>query len=626
MSIVSEAIGLLSEALLSSSGSVFHKCAHTEQIFSDLWTSSTRNLNSKLDDILQLHDQLLFWAECSLCSFPRIPSAFIAFVCDVDEFRCAATQLLRHLGTGGSISSSNRLVARMLVAMSPHCATKIAAWSLDCGAASSDFFGGSSPGPLQGALAATHAAASAISTLEGDALFRRRLYSQLISCSKDSCGAVCTRVRAALATVSEKHHAAACARELFLSLLKAMKTDSSHHDPSPTTISFACVLLASCQVLCESQFDRQELLSSIFQGFPSADASSYQFMNAISEVAKLSRSLSESKMQCELVYESLHPFSCSTHQFDIVFPLAREVSVVFDARTCTDLDWVLKICHGRHSIACFEGDNADEDHPAESGARHWPGVGSTPPLIVPGPCFTVKMMESSCDTWGFRFTATASYDHPLVEIQSFITDAAIKCALQTILTEERFAFLHPNDAALCGRIAQDLDFISDIASDAAHVNTLKRFCEQKTIVFSNIFKWVLYFSLNSADHAAALVCYERYFCFLNMAKDLFAQQHRSSMTSTPPALHSTVFTTQSCVDVFTDREFPFEMHELDKTGELVLNLKVSSSKSKASNLLTSRSRGWCSNGRQGSVSLVIFCCWIFLCTYCLPLVKRRLFN
>jgi hypothetical protein len=91
-----------------------------------------------------------------------------------------------------------------------------------------------------------------------------------------------------------------------------------------------------------------------------------------------------------------------------------------------------------------------------------------------------------------------------------------------------------------------------------------------------------------------------------MAKDLFAQQHRSSMTSTPLALHSTVFTTQSCVDVFTDREFPFEMHELDKTGELVLNLKVSSSKSKASNLLTSRSRGWCSTGRQGSVSLVIF--------------------
>jgi hypothetical protein len=57
-----------------------------------------------------------------------------------------------------------------------------------------------------------------------------------------------------------------------------------------------------------------------------------------------------------------------------------------------------------------------------------------------------------------------------------------------------------------------------------------------------------------------------------------------------------------------------------------LNLKVSSSKSKASNLLTSRSRGWCSNGRQGSVSLVIFCCWIFLCTYCLPLLKRRHFN
>lgn len=602
MSIATEAIGLLSEALLSSSGSIFHKCAHTAQIFLDLWTSSRFNLASKLDDILHLHDQLVFWASSSFFSFPRLPSAFIAFVCDDDEFRCSATELLRHLCTGGKVNTTNISVARMLVAASPHCAAKIAAWSLECGASTLGIFE-DSPALIQEVLASIHAAASAIAALDGDSLFRRRLYSQLMSCSKEACGGVCTRVRIAFAAVSEKHDLGACSRGLLLSLLKSLKTDGNHHDPSPLTISFACVLLASYEVLCESHVDRQELLSSIFQGFSSADGSGIQVLDSISEVVKLFRSLSQSKLQCQLVYESPHPFSCSTHQFEIAFPLASEIRVIFDARTCTDPDWVLKIYHGRHVTACCEGDIDDTDSQSGSSARHWPGVGATPPLIITGPCFTVKMLESSSSTWGFKFTATASYDHPLVAIQNFIIASVVGYALQNTLSEQRLAFCPSDNAALLAPILRQLDFVSDIVSEAEHIKTLKHFCELRPAIFANIFKWVLYFSLNSTDHATTLAFYERYFCFLSIASDSIAHQH-SFIPTTSPAIYSHTFTSQSCVDVFNDREFPFEMRELDNSSEAILNLNVSSSKSKARNLLSSSARSWCSNGRLGSVSFL----------------------
>jgi hypothetical protein len=602
MSIVTEAIGLLSEALLSSSGSIFHKCTHTEQIFLDLWRSSTLNLTSKLDDIFYLHNQLVFWANSSLFSFPRLPSAFIAFVCDDDEFRCSATQLLRHLCSGGKINSKNLSVARMLVAVAPYRANNIAAWSLDCGVSSHGFFE-DCPALLREVLACVHAAASAVAALDSDSLFRRRLYGQLMSCSKDARSGISNRIRDAFATVSEKHDMGVCVRELLLSLLKSWKADINYHDPSPLTISFACILLASCQVLCESRFERQELLSSIFQGFSSADASNDQVLDSISEVVKLSRSLSESKMQCELVHESQHPFSCSTHQFDIVFPLASEISVIFDARTCADPDWDLKIIHGRHTTTCCEGDMDDAGPASGSSTRHWPGVGDTPPLTIPGTCFTVKMLESSSASWGFKFTATASYDHPLVAIQSFISASVVGYALQTVLTQQRFAFFLSHDAISLTSILRHLNFIADIASDAEHIKTLKHFCQERPAVFANIFKWVLYFSLNSTDHAATLACYERFFCFLTIAKDLIATQYSVGdiISPTSPATRSTDFTTQSCVDVFTDREFPFEMHEVDIASEAVLNLNVSSSKSKARNLLSSSARAWCSNGRVGTV-------------------------
>ncbi len=599
MSIVNESIGLLSEALLSSSGTIYHKCALTDQIFIDLWTSSGRDLSSKLDDILLLYDRLLFWTNSSFFSFPKLPSAFIAFVCDDDEFRCSATQLLRHLSTGGKINRGSRSIARMLVTVAPHCSTKIATWCIECEASTVVFFE-DCPLLLREVQASLHAAASAIAALDGDLLFRRRLYSQLISCSNEACSGVCTRIRAIFAAVSEQYDLRACSRQLFLSFLKSLKSDSSREDPSPSTISFACVFVASFQVLCESHFEKQELISSIFQVFASADADGDQVMDSISEVVKLFRLLSQSKMHCKLVYESQHPFNCSTHQFDVVFPLAKEISVIFDARTCTDPDWVLKIFHGRHLTVCCEGDADDADSPSGFSARHWPGVGGTPPLIIPGPCFTVKMLESSSASWGFKFFATASYDHPLISIQTLISAAVVEYALDITLTEQRLSFCPSDDAALLAVILRRLDFVSDITSDTEHIRTLKHFCEQRPAVFANIFKWVLYLSLNSADHAATLACYERYFCFLTISRDLIAHNH--SFIATSPAINSSAFTIQSCVDVFTDRDFPFEMFEVDKSSDAVMNLSVSSAKSKARNLLSSSSRAWCSNGRQGTVS------------------------
>lgn len=622
MLIVTEAIGLLSEALLSSSGSIFHKCAHTEQLFLDLWSSSGPNLLSKIDGALQLLDQLVLWTKCAFVSFPRLPSAFIAFVCDDDEFRCTASQLLRHLGSGGKIDSSNKLVAKMLVAMAPHCAPKIAAWSLEFGHSESvghSFFR-DSPALLQDALASIHSATAAIAALDGDALFRRRLYSQIMSCSSEAFG-VAARVRGAFAAVPDKKDLGACCHALFLSLVKSLKTDSNINDPSPTTISFACALLASYHVLCESRFQKHELLSSIFQGFPCAAASSAEIVEATSEVVKLFRSLSQSKMHCELGYESSHPLSCSTHQFDIVFPLARQVSITFDARTCADIDWVLKICHGRQSTSCCEGEGDDDDR---CSARYWPGVGDAPPLIIAGPSFTVKMLESHSDeSWGFKFTATASYDHPLSEIQSLISDAAVKYALQTTFIEERVAFVYSEDAALHGQMLRDLYFISDIASGADGINTLRLFFEEQPAVFAHIFKWVMYFSLHSADHTAALACYESFVCFLTMAGELITSLHQPShnlvVAPTPP---SSAFTSQCCVDVFTEREFSFEMCEVNQAGESVSQLNVSSAKNKAASMLSSKSRGWCSNGRLGkvcfkSVPFICICFSSFLSPHCI---------
>ena len=596
MLIASEAIGQLSDVLLSSSGSIFHKCVHAERIFSDLWISSRRNLESKLDDVLQLHDHLVLLANSGIVSFPRLPSAFIAFICDDDEFRCSASQLLQHLSTGGELNSNNRSLARVIVAVAPHCAKNIAAWSLECGStqAGRALFG-DSPRPLQDLLASVHAAASSIAALHSDSLFRRRVYNQLVSCANEAVS-ITTRVRVALTAASDKQDLCACIRGLFLSLLKELKSECNHHDPSPAAISYACIFLASYQVMCESGSQKKEMLSSIFRSFPHAGASSAEVMEAISEVVKMCRSLMQSKMYCELVYESSHPFRCSTHQFDIDFPLAREVSITFDPRTCTNIDWDLKICHGRSSTVCCEG-ALDDDC---SNARNWPGVGETPPLTIPGSSFTVKMLESESDAWGFRFTAAACYDHPFFEIRNLITDVAVNHALQSLLIEERFEFLHSDDAALHERILRDLNFISEIVAD--HLHTLKRFFEQRPAVFTHVFKWIVYFSLHAADHAAALDCYERYFCFLNMASDLITScQQVSPGLAADSTLHSAGFMSENCVDVFDDREFLFEMSDIDNSGEAIMNLNVSSSKSKSLNLLSSKSKGWCSNGHLGKV-------------------------
>ena len=595
---VTDAVRLLSEELLSSSGSIFHKCNHVEQIFSDLWKSSKSTLDSKLCNILQLHDQLVFWAGSSNISFPKLPSAFIAFVCDDDEFRCSATQLLRQLGSGGKINLSTSSTARMIVAAAPHCARKIAAWSLECESSTSAFV--SSAGPLQQLLTSIHAAASAVAALSDDALFRRRVYTQLIACSTQASN-VTTRVRGALAAVPEKMDLVVLCRELFLSLIQALKSDDNSNEPSSATISFACTFVALCQVLCESHFKKQELLSSILEAFPASDTSGS--MQAISDISRLFRSLSHSKVCQNLVYESSHPFRCSTHQFDIVFPFACEISIAFDSRTSTDPDWVLKICHESHCTTCCEGAFDDDD----STSSRWPGVGDIPPLAIAGPCFTVKMLESNSDEWGFKFTATASYDHPLIEIYKLLDDAVVNHALQTSLIHERFAFVNLRDAALHGHILRQLDFISEIASDAVHIGKLKHFCEQNAAVFACVLKWVLYFSLRCEDHAATLACYERYFCFFTIARDVIAACHqRISTSDVALAFQSDSFTTQNCVDVFVDREFPFEMSEIDSAAEAVSDLKVSSSKREARTLLSSKARGWHSNGRIGSVRVCIF--------------------
>jgi len=89
-------------------------------------------------------------------------------------------------------------------------------------------------------------------------------------------------------------------------------------------------------------------------------------------------------------------------------------------------------------------------------------------------------------------------------------------------------------------------------------------------VFACVLKWVLYFSLRCEDHAATLACYERYFCFFTIARDVIAACHQCISTSDVAlTFQSAIFTTQNCVDVFVDREFPFEMSEIDSAAEAV---------------------------------------------------------
>jgi hypothetical protein len=216
------------------------------------------------------------------------------------------------------------------------------------------------------------------------------------------------------------------------------------------------------------------------------------------------------------------------------------------------------------------------------------------------------MLESVSDDWGFKFTATASYDHPLSGIQCLLENAVVEHAYRSILVEERFCFVHSVNAELHRQILHDLDFIADLASNPAHLVLLKNVFLQNsnTSLFSQIFKWVAYFSLQSADAAAVTAACQRYHCFFSMARELIDFSHQPCATAR--ALQSTAFEHKVCIDSISDRDFPFELSEIDLSCECVAGVKVSSSTSSASSarqLLTSHSRGWTSSGRIGSL------CW-----------------
>ena len=105
--------------------------------------------------------------------------------------------------------------------------------------------------------------------------------------------------------------------------------------------------------------------------------------------------------------ESAHPYANSTDTYTTIkVPGAEAYRVTFDERTSTQRTY--------DYLQFFKGDDhkefwgADKYHGGRGGSsKHFPGVGGTPPLLIPASRFVMHFhTDESNDDWGFKFTAT----------------------------------------------------------------------------------------------------------------------------------------------------------------------------------------------------------------------------
>ena len=105
--------------------------------------------------------------------------------------------------------------------------------------------------------------------------------------------------------------------------------------------------------------------------------------------------------------ESAHPYANSTHTYTTIeVPGAEAYRVTFDERTSTErtYDYLQFFKSDDHKE--YWGD--EKYHGGRGGSsKHFPGVGGTPPLLIPASRFVMHFhTDESNDDWGFKFTAT----------------------------------------------------------------------------------------------------------------------------------------------------------------------------------------------------------------------------